>query len=54
MEVMSFFPAPHSAFLAQRKTVPSLRQKARRIRRIYRALKENESRPLVDRQRFEL
>ena len=53
MEVMSFFPAPHSAFLAQRKTVPSLRQKARRIQRIYRALKENESRPLVDLKGFE-
>lgn len=37
MEVLNFhggdefFPAPHSAFLAQRKTVPSLRQKASQI-----------------------
>lgn len=61
MEVLNFhggdelFPcAPFHVGFGQCRTVPSLRQKARRIRRYARALKENESRPLVDRQRFEL
>ena len=53
MEVMSLPCAPSCVDSRQRKTVPSLRQKARRIQRIYRALKENESRPLVDLKGFE-
>lgn len=60
MEVLNFhgvdelFPcAPFRVGSRQHKTVPSLRQKARRVRRYARALKENESRPLVDLKGFE-
>lgn len=60
MEVLNFhggdefFPcAPFRVGSRQHKTVPSLRQKARRIRRYARALKENESRPLVDLKGFD-
>ena len=53
MEVMSLPCAPFRVGSRQHKTVPSLRQKARRVRRYARALKENESRPLVDLKGFE-